>query len=167
MKLALLLSLLAVPSLGLWAAAKYDVHPPPKRLPSVEKALRLASPAPLEALPADLKSPFNPPGFEQPDEAEEKARAAAAAAAAEQKVEPLKPMGDREILTAIAARIVPSGTVFVGGEPILLLRQKKVKVGDRLSVNYEGRPIEVEITEITRTSFSLRLNRAEISRPIK
>lgn len=161
-----LLAFCVLPALAI-AAAKFDVHPPQKRQPVVEKAQKLAAPAALDALPADLKSPFNPPGFDQPDEAEEKARAAAAAAAAEQKVEPLKPMGDREILLAIADRITPSGTIVMGGEPILLFRQKKMKVGEKLSVSYEGRSIEVEITEITRTSFSLRFNRAEISRPIK
>lgn len=151
----------------LWSAPKFDVQPPAKRTPAMEQAQRLAKPAELPALPADLKPPFNPPGFDQPDEAEEKARAAAAAAAAEQKVEPLKPMGDREVLSAIAEHIAPSGTIFLGGQPILLLRQKKMKVGDKLSVSYEGRNVEVEITEINRTSYSLRLNRAEITRPIK
>ena len=158
----LLLSALALP-----AATKFDVVPAPKRAPAVELAQRLAKPAELAPLPADLKPPFNPPGFDQPDEAEERARVAAAAAAAEQKVEPLKPMGDREILVAIAERIQPSGTIILGGEPILLLRQKKVKIGDTLSVSYEGRNVEVEITEISRTTYTLRLNRAEITRPIK
>lgn len=73
----------------------------------------------------------------------------------------------RKKLEAISPQVTPSGTVEIGGNPILLFGQKKVKVGDRLAITFEGQPYELEISDIQRTSFTLRLNGEEITRPIK
>ncbi len=163
----LLASLLTAVSAFGQSAVKSDILPSAKRLPSVALATRLSQVLPLAPLPRDLKTPFNPPGFDQPDPEEERAKAEAAAAAAAVAVEPVRPKGDRDILEIIAAKVNPSGTFIMGGEPILLISKKKFKIGDRLTIAFDGRDYEVEITSIERTSFSLRLNRAELSRPIK
>jgi hypothetical protein len=146
-------------------AVKSDILPSAKRQAAVALANRLSLvPVPVP-VPRDLKTPFNPPGFEQADADEEKAKAAAAAATA--AAEPAKPKGDRDILEIIASKVNPSGTFIMGGEPMLLISKKKFKIGDHLIIAFDGRDYEIEISSIERTSFSLRLNRAEISRPIK
>ncbi len=70
-------------------------------------------------------------------------------------------------LEAIAPQITPSGTVEIGGSLILLFGKKKLKVGDRLPIIFEGQPYELEISDIQHTSFTLRLSGEEITRPIK
>jgi hypothetical protein len=78
-------------------------------------------------------------------------------------------VGDRQILEAIALRVTPDGTAVLPrtGEPVLFFRQKKLKVGDFLTITFDGRDYEVEITAIDRTNFKMRLNRAEITRPVQ
>jgi hypothetical protein len=146
-----------------FAAGRADVLPASARQPSIELAQRLSSPAHPSSLPADLKSPFNPPGFDMPDPEEEGAKTTGNSAANESH----KPRNDRELLEAIADGIHPSGTFQVGREQIILISKKKFKVGDRLSISFDDRDYEIEISSIDRTTFSLRLNRAETSRPIQ
>jgi hypothetical protein len=42
-----------------------------------------------------------------------------------------------------------------------------VKVGDRLTLSFDGTPYTVEVIGVAKTNFSLRFNQAEIIRPIK
>jgi hypothetical protein len=74
---------------------------------------------------------------------------------------------DREILEKIAPSLAPSGMMLFGGKPMLLFREKKLKVGDEVKIPYEGVDYVVVITAIDRTSFRFSLNREEITRPIK
>jgi len=147
-----------------WAAPRFDIPPSAVRQPIVTLAQKHSSPHLPPSLPADLRTVFNPPGFDQPDPEEVKAAAAAAAASA---AEPKRPRNERELLALVAESITPSGFFVVGGEPILLISKKKYKVGDRIPISFEDRDIELEITAIDRSSFSLRLNRSEFTRPIK
>ncbi len=158
--------LLALGSLSLvpLEAASSDILPPSRRKATIDLAGRLATPPVLAPLPADLKSPFTPPGFDQPDPAELAARAAALAAANSQ---PSKPTSDRDLLATISEKLTPSGSAFVSGEQVLLFPGKKLRKGDKFIITYDGRDFELELTDIQRTTFSLRLNRAEITRPIK
>lgn len=142
---------LAVASRGYGAVAS-DILPPSKRTPSVELAARLAKVAtPTPVVVADLKHPFFPSEFNQVEEV---------------------PVGktpsnksDIEVLETIAANINVSGIMErPNGESILLIRQKKLKVGDHLTITLDDRDFEVEITDIKRTSYSLRLHDAEITR---
>lgn len=148
------------------AVARSDVLPPERRRPPVELAQRLANRPPPPPLPADIVHPFDPAAFGQPDPEELKAIAAAKAAAAA-NVANARPTTDRGLLDIIAARITPSGTLILGGEPLLIFGQKRLRVGDRLTVSYDGQDYNLELTAIERTTFTLRLNRDEITRPIK
>lgn len=161
---ALLASMLLAP-LVFTAAPNADLPPATKRAPSVKLAEEMArqdDPAPL---PADLKYPFNPLGFDQPDAEEERAKAAAQVASEPSK----QPAGDRQLLETIAQQVTPDGTAILPrtGESILFFRQKKLKVGGRLTITFEGKDYEVELTAIDRTTFTLRLNNVEVTRPIK
>jgi hypothetical protein len=149
-------TLLLLPCLA--AAAGSDLLPPNRRQPTVELARSLAEPSRLSDLPTDLRTPFNPPGFDQPDP-DEKPPAPPPEA-------PKLPSTDREILNLIAEKLAPTGTFVMGGETILLIGKTKVKIGATLPVSYEGRTLAVQVTYIDRTSYSLRLNRSEITRAI-
>jgi len=142
-----------------------DIAPAEKRRDSVELALRLAKVTPPAPLPAKLAQPFAPPGFDQPD-ADERVAAQAAIRSGAIKGAPPPPTA-RETLAAIAAKISPSGTIFVGDSQMLLFGKKFVKVGAHLTVTYKGVDYDLTLVGIDRTTFTLRLNNEEINRPIQ
>ena len=106
---------------------------------------------PASQLPDDLANPFNP-GVNVGDD---------------QKAVHTPSSSDREVLEKIASTIKPSGMMMFGGRPLLLLREKKLRVGDNLKINSDGFDYIVVITAIEPTSFRLHLNHEEITRPIK
>lgn len=149
-RLGALLGALAAAS-GL-AAQTADVPPPGRREPVVELAQRLAAPPTRAPLPEQLRNPFAPSVAVVPGSGP------VAAAASE---------SDRELLQRLAPLVNPSGIVHLGGEAMLLFGQKRVKTGDALPVTFDGNPYILVISAIDRTSFTLRLNGEEITRPIK
>ncbi|MCF7687103.1 MAG: hypothetical protein K9M98_08745 [Cephaloticoccus sp.] len=163
-KLFLTLGVIFLPCLG-WAQAS-DLVPPEVRAKTVKQATKLLEPREYTVKPMDAVSPFAPPTFDQPDPEELKAQQAAAAAAAAAGVVK-RPTGDRGTLELLAERIVPSGILHMGGDAILLFGQKKLKVGDRLTIIYEGSNFDLEISAIGSTTFTLRYNSEEITRSIK
>src|SRR5690606_35295669 len=114
------------------AAALSDLTSPESRRPVVELAQRIAKQTTPAALPEDLVHPFNPAAFGQPDPEELRAIAAAQAAAAASAAK-VKPTTNLGLLELIASRINPSGTLILGGEPLLIFGQKRLRVGDRLT----------------------------------
>jgi hypothetical protein len=125
-----------------------EVSVPAKRQETLSLAAKLLAPQtnPAAKLPDDLANPFDPGAkdIERP------------------------PSGsDRETLEKIAATIKASGMMMLRGQPLLLVREKKLKVGDNLKINFEGFDYVVVVTQIDQTSFRLRLNREEVTRPIK
>jgi hypothetical protein len=170
--------------LGLWALAvlcgllapaarariESELAPPDKRKASVEKATALAKRVMVAHLPAGLQDPYAPPGFDLTD-AEE---AAAAAAAARQAAllnpgaaGPVAPPTDRQLLESIVAKIVPSGSLYVGGNPMLMFGKRFVKIGSHFTVTYKGTDYDLVLTDIDGSNYTLRYNREEITRPIK
>ena len=80
---------------------------------------------------------------------------------------PVGPRTDRDLLQAMAASLKPSGNFDLGGQRTLIFGQKRVKAGNSLTITFEGTEYILEVTNIDRTSFTLRLNREEFTRPIK
>lgn len=148
-----------------FAAAASDVSEIAPRREIVASALKLVEPAPVAPLSAEIVNLFDPPAFSQPS-AEELAAIAAARAAEMANSVKAKPATDTDLLQRIAERIVPSGTLTLGDEVLLVFGQKRLRVGDHLTVTYDGRDHDLELTEIQRLTFTLRLNRAEITRRI-
>ena len=148
--------LLAV-GLGVICRSQDAVQSPAKRQTSIDLGSRLlaARENPAGALPTDLVDPFNPAGFGNVAAAGHPTGEAAHVKAS-----------DSEILQEIASRITPSGMVMFGGEPMLLFREKRLKVGDSLTITFEGTDYVVVISAIDQTSFKIRLNSDEITRPI-
>ena len=155
-----------------------DLEPPEKRRAIVEVAQRITRPPEAEPLPADLAQPFSPPGFDQPDPEELRAIAAAnakaAAAGAAAGARPgaaagqaAGPSGDREILDSLAARLVPSGTIMLNGAPLLIIGKNRFEIGAHFTVTYNNQDYELELSSIDRTTFTLRYQSEEITRPIK
>ncbi len=147
------------------ARVESELAPPEKRHQSVEKAVHTSKLVRVDALLPELSNPFAPPQFALSD-AEE--AAAAAAAARQSGTGPLvAPPTDRELLATIAAKIIPSGTVYLGGRPLLMFGKRFVRTGSKFTVTYKGADYVLELTDIDATNFTLRYNREEITRPVK
>ena len=136
---------------GLLAA---EVSSPAKRQETLDTAARLLAPRenPGASLPADLIDLFNP---SRPSQARANERPRGSSAS------------DREILMKLVENVKPSGMLMMRGEPLLLFREKKLKVGDHLNIAFEGADYVLVITAIDQTSFRISLNHEEITRPIK
>lgn len=106
-----------------------------------------------------LPRPFSPPGFGLNSRPAGETTTQAAA--------PVKSFGDREILIALAAKVLPKGSFSLGSESLLSFGKKNLRAGDRLTVNYEGQDYSLILVGFDRTTFTLRLNKEEITRPIK
>lgn len=140
--------------------AESDIATIEARKGVVEMAQGLAKQEQPAPLADDLPVPFNPRGFN--------AVVHEAPRPPEGQVGPIvRRSGDREVLEAIASRVLPSGTFSLGGERYLQFSKKRLKVGDKLTVTHEGADYTLELTAIDATNFTLRLNREEITRPIK
>jgi len=133
-----------------------DVSSPQKRTETLDLARHLLTTQPIQIdVTAVLsKNPFNP------------LVPAPVQAATSEPVSAVA-LADRDLLITLANSITPSGSMRLGDTPILLFGQKKFKVGDALPIVFQGVSRELVITSIEPTSFTLRLNNEEITRPIK
>jgi hypothetical protein len=164
-------ALLLAASFGpLFAQAKNtrsDLLPLGRRAASVDTAAQLTAAPKAAALPPGVVNPFNPASFNTPDPEEARLAAEAAEAARRAGAVVTRPTTPRELLAAIAAEIKPTGVAVLGSESILLIGSRKLRVGDPIAATFDGKPFTVTVTGITRTSFTLRLNGEEFTRPIK
>jgi hypothetical protein len=144
------------------------VTPPAKRQQAIENAKAFV--APKEIVPVTI-DPFYSQAFTE---------AAAAAGRVSNNVTapvantgnttpaaPTGPRNDKELLAAIASSLKPGGSIVLGGQPTLLFGQKRVKAGGVLTITFEGTQYTLEVVNIDRTTFTLRLNREEYTRNIK
>lgn len=144
-------------------AASSDIAPPSRRKVSVDQMASLASPAPVAVVKDDIPNPFSPAGFGQPDAEELAARLAAKSASSQAP----RTLTDRELLNRIAEKLTPGGSLRFNGEQVLTFPRKRLKKGDRFVITYDGRDYELELTDVQPSSFSVRYNNIEITRPIK
>lgn len=145
---------------GMLAGAHANtVVAPAKRQESLAQAKSLLG---EKAMPASLKNPFSPEGF-----GEGQADTGSSTGGTPGPVAPTGPRSGRDLLQAIGASLKPSGSMVLGGEPVLLFGQKRVKAGGTLTITFEGNEYTLEIAKIERPNFTLRLNREEFTRPIK
>jgi hypothetical protein len=135
-----------------------DIISSAKRMDTINLARNLLTVIPAGDSDEDIarKNPFNPvqPVIHTTDSAKPVDVAVAAA-------------GDRDILLSAIDGITPSGTMQLGDTQFLLFGQKKLKVGDSISIMFQGAAYELQISAVERSSFTLRLNTEEITRPIK
>lgn len=159
-----LLGLLGVALLAALPAAQAQVLPAARRAAALEAAQALVAQRDV-ALPPKLSNPFYPASFGGGQQ--EVTPAGPGDGALEPVLRPSGPRSDRELLATLAGAIRPSGYFVIGGVPTLVFGQKRVKAGDPLTINFEGSDYTLTVTAIDRTSFTLRLNREEFTRPIK
>ena len=155
----MLVCVLALGTPGLISFGQGAVSNPPQRQASLDLAAQLlaAKENPTEKLPAGLVDPFNPLSLgANPVPSEVKSSDTVHAVSS-----------DLDILEKIAPHITPSGALMLNGEPVLLFREKKLKVGDSLTITFEGTTYVVVLTAVDQSSFKIRYNREEITRPIK
>ncbi len=159
----LLVGLVAALSLGasVWAQ-RADVLPASRRQATVELAASIADRTPAGPLAADLNNPFFPNSFKP-----KKQPVSSTAAAGPVAPVASGPSSNYELLETIAPELTPSGTMTLGGEPLLLFGQKKIRVGGELPIIYEGKRYTLVVSAIETSFFTLRLGDAEYTRPIK
>ncbi len=137
--------------------ASAQVASPQKRMESLDLARALLTAEPVQVDPNDIlyKNPFD--------------RTKPIVKVDEEKPAPVPVVGlsDRDILRAVVNTVLPTGTMALGDTQFLLFGQKKLKVGDTIPIVFQGKTHELEISGVERTSFTLRLNKEEITRPIK
>ena len=144
----------------LMSAGTSDLVTPQKRMATLDVARTLLTSKPVDGIveEAIAKNPFNPVQLAPVNTGPVIEQVAVSQPTA---------MADREKLERISTQIKPSGMAKIGDTAILLFSQKKFKVGDTLPIVFEGVTYDIQITSIDRTSFTLRLNNEEITRPIK
>ena len=148
------------------AIPKPDIVPPMRREASVTLANKLTRrPAPAPVSP-ELPNPFNPAGFNDPDPDAPRVPGAPRPGAPGAPAA-VRPPGDREILDTLAARLTPSGTLSLGGKPLLIIDRNRFEVGTKFIVTYNEQDFELELVAIDRTTFTLRYRGEEVTRPIK
>ena len=118
-------------------------------------ATKVDTPEPLVA--SAVARPFNPSGFYRTARPVTETVAGPAP----------KAYGDREILAALAAKVIPKGTLRLGSQSLLIFGKKNLRPGDRLTVSHEGQDYNLVLVGFDNTNFTLRLNKEEITRPIK
>ncbi len=162
---ALIRGLLALLLAGSAAVGFAQVAPPAKREATVAAARKLLEPKDA-TLPAKVADPFHPGNFgstaaqTQTTGGEQTVSDGGASQTDGQR-------SGRGLLVTIANSIKPSGYFVIGGSPTLVFGQKRVKAGEFLTINFEGKDYNLEVTAIDRTSFTLRLNNEAYTRPIK
>jgi hypothetical protein len=137
-------------------AVRSDLPAPAKRAASVElaKALMKAPEPAAMSVPADAKDPLNPytgPSQEEIDAANKP-----------------RPQSAKEILSVLMEQlpaVVSTGTNREG-QRVLFVSKKQVKVGERIPITFENSTYEVELTEISGTSFTLKYNGETQARPL-
>lgn len=152
----LALSFLVLTAAASLLCAAPDLAPPKAREKVVADAVRIAAerntPAPL---PAVLPNPFLGKEEVQAEEA------------AHQSSAPESALTGRDLLASLAARIPSTGTMIMGGEPILLLGQKRLKVGDSFAISFEGQTYELSIAAVNATSFTVKRGENVHTRPVR
>jgi hypothetical protein len=143
------------------AAEVSDILTPPTRQEALDQGKRLFA---QREVPPITFDPFHPEAFA---EATGHVPGPAAAAGADNAAARPGPRSEHDLLEAIAGGLKPSGNFVINGQQTLLFGQKRVKAGGLLTITFEGNEYTLEVTAIQRTSFTLRLNREEFTRPIK
>lgn len=106
------------------------------------------------------KNPFRPAGAAPAEPVKGRATGAPAVAA------PSKPVTsgtDFQMLQAAATTLKVAGTIQINGIGHLIINQVPYKEGDVLKARVNGNPVFVRVKHISRYSYTLALNNAELS----
>lgn len=76
-------------------------------------------------------------------------------------------LSDQEVLLEISERVQPTGVMHFGEDTLLLFGERRVRVGDFLSVQHLGRTYKIQLVKAEARAFMLRLNDEFISKRIQ
>ena len=150
-------------------SAATDLVSVPARAATLELAQRLLATGgnPTDRAADEVKDPFNPPGFQSGSGSDAPTVPAVTPGGV---VVSAQVASDRETLAKIAPEIGASGTFIFNGQPVLIISKggvtKRLKVGDSVSLTFEGKSYEIFLAAIDGTNFTLRLNGEEVTRSI-
>lgn len=86
----------------------------------------------------------------------------------EKKVDPVESaFTGVELLKNLANQVPATGTAMLGGQYYLLTGQKRLKVGDRITINFQGGAYDIEILSISATNFSVKRGDATHTRAVR
>lgn len=132
--------------------AKADIATPQARSTVITNAEKLAADRPFkyQVAAANIVNPFAP----------EKAVA---------KVDPKSkaPVSERDLLSSLATQLTPTGVLMLGDQSFLLFGEKKVKVGETIHITFDKDSYDVELVDLSRTAFTIKLNNEQTTRSIK
>ena len=74
---------------------------------------------------------------------------------------------EEDLPSLLVAKIQPTGSMTLGGEPYLLFTERRQKIGDKLTIDLDGVEYVVEIVSIGTNRFRIRYNGKEAERTIK
>ncbi len=72
-----------------------------------------------------------------------------------------------ELLSQLASTIPSTGTLVFGGNAMLLLGPKKIKVGEKIPVSFEGKDYQLTLTAVTPTTFTVQLGKEFSTRTVR
>ncbi len=139
-----------------------DLTSPKLRVDTVAKAQALVE---AQKAPVVLANPLPNPFVRVPLQKSDDVTEEAVSPVAPKAVVPT--LSGMELLTRLAAAIPATGTVNLGGSPILLLGQKRLKVGDSYTISFEDKDYEVSIASISPTAFTITRGSHSYTRPLR
>lgn len=72
-----------------------------------------------------------------------------------------------ELLSQLAGKIPSTGTLVFGGNALLLIGPKRVKIGEMIVVNHDGKDYQLTLTAVTSTTFTVKLGDELSTRPVR
>ena len=135
------------------------VASPAERARVLERLAALQAERPAVVPETGIKDPFNPPPNDLREDYDPNA--------VQKPNAPARSVAGPELLAVLAAKLHPTGSVSLGGEPYLLFNEKRQKSGDKIIVTHEGVDYSLEILSIESNRFRVRYNDQELTRPIK
>lgn len=72
-----------------------------------------------------------------------------------------------ELLSQLAGKIPSTGTLVFGGNALLLIGPKRVKIGETIAVNHDGKDYQLTLTAVTSTTFTVKLGDELSTRPVR
>lgn len=73
----------------------------------------------------------------------------------------------KDLIPLLAKNVNPTGVFTIGGEYYLMFKEDKVKAGETIAVVYKNKEYNLEIVNVLRNAFSLRLEDAELEIKLK
>jgi hypothetical protein len=75
-------------------------------------------------------------------------------------------INEADLLSSLANQLSARGTAILGQDRILLLSQKRVKVGESITISFDGNDYEVVLSDLSSTTFTIKRNGLTFTRPV-